>query len=87
MSVIRLIGDVHGNFGPYLKKACEASHSLQVGDFGFGYDCLNVLDSEKHKVLLGNHDNLILAKESPYVLGDFGIVFDKIFYTEVIDPQ
>jgi hypothetical protein len=54
----RIIGDVHGKYDRYAHKASEAEYSLQVGDMGFDYRYITrVLDSDKHKVIGGNHDN------------------------------
>lgn len=57
MTAVRLIGDVHGKYQPYLYliEGCEAS--IQVGDLGFNYNFLKNVDPTKHLVIPGNHDN------------------------------
>jgi hypothetical protein len=51
---------------------------------GFKYDCLKNLDSDRHKVVGGNHDNYDIIGEWPHYLGDFGAVslggVDFFFY-------
>lgn len=74
--MLRIIGDVHGKFGQYLKIASGAEYSLQLGDFGFS-DSWNKLhyselNPESHKVLCGNHCDYDIAPKSPFYLGDFG---------------
>lgn len=57
-SHFRIIGDVHGHYDKYCKIANRADYSLQVGDMGFDYRYLDrVLDSNRHKIIGGNHDN------------------------------
>jgi predicted phosphodiesterase len=52
-----IIGDVHGKHSDYLSIIKDADYSIQVGDFGFNYSCLNSVDKSKHKIIPGNHDN------------------------------
>ena len=59
LSVMFIIGDVHGKIEKYhnLVKGCEAS--VQLGDFGLQREHdwhLSNIDHEKHQVLFGNHD-------------------------------
>lgn len=75
---LRLIGDVHGMIKIYSRIADQAEYSIQVGDMGFDYSGLNQLDSEKHKVLGGNHDNYeiydgVFINQTKHFLGDYGI--------------
>lgn len=75
---LRIIGDVHGKLNEYIPIADEAQHSIQLGDLGFKYDPITVLDSDRHKVLGGNHDNYELVEgqfinQTPHFLGDFGV--------------
>ena len=78
---LTFIGDVHGKYKEYLNKITEKEYSIQLGDFGFDYSCLKHVDTTKHKILLGNHDNYDnIPKHS---LGDFGVyelLGLKIFY-------
>lgn len=76
---LRIIGDVHGHYDRYVQLARKAEYSIQLGDLGFKYDCLNALDSAKHKVLAGNHDNYSLDESGKFKLmntqhwlGDWG---------------
>lgn len=76
---LRIIGDVHGKYSKYIYLALEAENSIQVGDLGFDYGLVrSELDSEKHRVLGGNHDNYEEDAEGRFVwqpkhfLGDFG---------------
>ena len=77
---LRFIGDVHGgpNMSAYLRLAYSAHYTVQVGDLGFEYEKLALLDPRKHKVVAGNHDNYekneqgIFVKQTPHFLGDFG---------------
>jgi hypothetical protein len=55
---VRAVGDSHGKYDKYCKLACKAPYSLQVGDMGFDYSYIErCLDSSKHKIISGNHDN------------------------------
>ena len=86
MSFLRVIGDTHGcidnrnrfNDLPSYIELCQqlnsADYSVQLGDFGFEYTYLNLLDSERNKICLGNHENLDVAFNYPHVLGRFGNV-------------
>lgn len=55
--MLRIIGDVHGHYGKYLDLIKSVPYSLQVGDLGFDYSCLDEIDPTCHRVLAGNHDN------------------------------
>ena len=72
-----IIGDVHSKQEKYINAVREHEKSLCVGDVGFNYDSLSVLDSDCHKIVAGNHDNY--ENLSPHFLGDFG-VWNNIFY-------
>jgi hypothetical protein len=77
---LRIIGDVHGKYGHYLNLIKKPHYSLQVGDLGFEYSCLDGIDPERHRVLGGNHDNYTANLDGkfiiqpPHFLGDFGTV-------------
>jgi len=76
--ILRLIGDVHGKMEEYINIASQAEHTIQLGDLGFDYSSLRGLDSEKHKVLGGNHDNYTKEGEkfvyqTPHFLPNYGI--------------
>jgi hypothetical protein len=69
---LTLIGDAHGKYDRYVKIARKRDFTIQLGDLGFRYACLNNLDPECHKVLGGNHDNYSAIVEYPHYLGDYG---------------
>jgi len=58
---IRIIGDVHGKANAYFGKINDAEYSIQLGDFGFAkawYSLVTAkIDSERHKIIPGNHDD------------------------------
>jgi predicted phosphodiesterase len=63
MSILRIIGDVHGLLHKYVPLAKAADYSLCVGDVGFDYSYLDrTLDPGYHKAIGGNHDNYTSAK-------------------------
>lgn len=70
---ITVIGDAHGKYDQYVKMARKRDYTVQIGDLGFKYDCLKNLDSDRHKVVGGNHDNYDIIGEWPHYLGDFGM--------------
>lgn len=65
---VRIIGDVHGKYDRYIALTEECEYSIQIGDMGFDYKPLNVIDSNKHKFIPGNHDNYDIYHECPHVL-------------------
>jgi hypothetical protein len=68
---VRIIGDVHGKQGQYVRLAQEAELSLQLGDVGFDYSFIHQhLDVTRNRLLLGNHDNYYARPA--HDLGDFG---------------
>ena len=66
------IGDAHGQYDRYVKMARKRDHTVQIGDLGFKYGCLENLDPENHKIVAGNHDNYSAIHEYPHYLGDWG---------------
>lgn len=66
-----LVGDIHGHYQKYLNLISEADYSVQLGDFGLDFKCLEAVDSKRHKIVLGNHDNYGTLLP-PHSLGDFG---------------
>lgn len=75
----RVIGDCHGHISiknrnrrNYLNLIKKAEYSLQLGDMGFNYSPLANVDSDKHRVIGGNHDNY--DNLTKHFLGDFGVV-------------
>lgn len=72
--ILRLIGDVHGHDVTHREYAEDADYSIQLGDYGFDFDALSALDPAKHKLFGGNHDHYPLLRQSPYNLGDYGLL-------------
>jgi hypothetical protein len=73
--MITLIGDVHGKYEKYhriLSRKEENSYTLQIGDFGFKYETLKNVDSTKHLIIPGNHDNYDVCYNYSHFLGDYG---------------
>lgn len=73
--MITIIGDVHGKYERYHKivsRTKENPYTLQLGDFGFKYETLKNIDSTKHLILPGNHDNYNMCYRYPHFLGDYG---------------
>lgn len=76
--MIRIIGDCHNIITPrnsgrcYLNLIQGTEYSLQLGDFGFDYSPLENIDSNKHKILLGNHEHYEKMRDHSHFLGNFG---------------
>lgn len=81
---ITVIGDAHGKYDRYVKMARKRDYTVQIGDLGFKYGCLNNLDPDRHKVVGGNHDKYPSLVEWPHYLGDYGMAslggVDFFFY-------
>lgn len=72
---ITIIGDVHGKYDRYHKLIRQTDYypyTVQLGDFGFKYETLNNVDSTKHLIIPGNHDNYNMCYRYPHFLGDYG---------------
>jgi predicted phosphodiesterase len=65
---LRIVGDAHGKFQEYIALTKECDYSIQVGDMGFDYKPLNVIDHNKHKFFAGNHDSLDKYYTSPHAI-------------------
>lgn len=72
MNHITVIGDVHGKYDKYEQIARKRDYTVQLGDLGFKYGCLNNLSPSRHKVIGGNHDNYDIIHLFPNYLGDYG---------------
>lgn len=68
---IRIIGDIHQHDVEYRLMIKGIPYSVQLGDYGFSYKSLADVDSTKHRIVMGNHDNY--DNPSPHSLGDFGV--------------
>ena len=66
------IGDAHGKYDRYVEIAGKRDYTVQIGDLGFRYGCLDSLDPERHKLVAGNHDNYDTISNYPHYLGDCG---------------
>ena len=71
--MLTVIGDIHGYHDSYLNLATSCKATVQVGDFGFNYDCMSGMDPDTHKIIGGNHDNYDVIGDCPNYLGDFGV--------------
>lgn len=69
---IRIIGDVHQKYDDYFSLTKDCDYSIQIGDMGFDYKPLNVLDHNRHKFFAGNHDSLDQYYSSPHVIESTG---------------
>ena len=72
---VTLVGDCHGKYEHYHKIVRQTErhpYTLQIGDFGFKYDTLKNVDSTRHLILPGNHDNYDTCYNHPHFLGDYG---------------
>lgn len=73
--MITVIGDVHGKYERYhkiIRQTENYPYTVQLGDFGFRYDTLRNVDSTKHLIIPGNHDNYYMCYRYPHFLGDCG---------------
>lgn len=70
--MITLISDVHGKYDRYLKICEENEYTLQIGDLGYSYEALKLIDSNKHKFIAGNHESHDICYNLPHCLGRFG---------------
>ena len=83
--MVRIVGDVHGKIDEYIELVKDSDSSIQIGDMGFNYSKLAALDSAKHKVFGGNHDNYLKVDgeyihQTPHFLGNFGPLPNEMFY-------
>jgi len=85
--MITLIGDIHGHFVTYEKLIANCQKTIQLGDFGVGFDDWVGFDIEpQHRFIRGNHDNPSVCKEHPNYLGDYGFLAEEnIFYISGAD--
>jgi hypothetical protein len=87
--LLRLIGDIHCDLNK-INNIKQSAHkydlTIQIGDFGVGFGAeyyLKEIDSDRVKILAGNHDNYNLLSEYPHNLGRFGVLDcadKKIFF-------
>lgn len=77
-SQILVVGDIHGKLVRYhnLIQNKQPKQSIQLGDFGFAREhdwFLSTMDTEKHKVLFGNHDDYTYLNRE-HSLGDYAVL-------------
>ena len=79
--MIRFIGDTHANFRLYRAVATAPVEtddwtnkifvpSIQVGDFGMGFNTAPPILAPEHRFIRGNHDNPQLCAEHPNWIAD-----------------
>jgi Icc-related predicted phosphoesterase len=81
---LMLIGDSHGKLDEYWKllQGFEGE-SIQIGDFGFKKHHewhMKNIDSDKHKVLFGNHDSTDFL-DAPHSLGNWSYCEERKLMT------
>ena len=72
---ITILGDVHGKYcrmHEIIRKKNKHEYIVQIGDFGFDFSTLDNVDSNKFKIIGGNHDNYNKIIHIPHYLGDYG---------------
>lgn len=85
----RFIGDIHGNYIPWIAAAENSMRSVQVGDFGLGFGTKGLaafVDSVvidpipgEHRFIRGNHDALYECKLSKNWIPD-GTIEGPVMY-------
>lgn len=82
----RLIGDIHGKFRSYLSILPAAGPSIQIGDYGFGFDHRWdegaqewQIHNRQHRFIRGNHDSLQVCKRMDGFIQDGMIENDAMF--------
>jgi len=72
----RIIGDVHGRFPEYRTLIEGVQESIQLGDFGIGFEPSPMEISLTHQFIRGNHDNPDMCRKDPHYIKD-GTVRDS----------
>ncbi len=74
----RLVGDIHGNTKHYRQLLEGAEASVQVGDYGVGFqeghdkaEELWQTNNPQHRFIRGNHDSPERVKTMPGYIGDY----------------
>lgn len=87
----RLIGDVHGKYGPYKKILKESPHpTIQVGDLGVGFfkwphgepavnPPYDLMVEGGHRFIRGNHDNPAVCSRHTQWIKDGTVEGDVMF--------
>jgi len=78
-SIVRFVEDIHGNYEQYKTLVEGADLSIQVGDFGMGFDHHEDQemykwqeDNPQHWFIRGNHDDPAICGANLNYLGDYG---------------
>lgn len=91
MTVVRLIGDVHGKFKPYRKLIRDIPFSIQVGDMGVGFrrnhgdmawysnPPFDAMSEGRHLFIRGNHDNPEVCRRQKYWIPDGALLPEGIY--------
>ena len=88
MGKIRFLGDNHGSHWNYKRAIKDIENSIQVGDFGIGFDAESsaekfdkMLDNfpGNHRFIRGNHDNPFECKRSKHYIPDGTIEGNMMF--------
>lgn len=72
MQRLRVVSDVHGKFDQFLPLLNNCDYLVQLGDFGYNYECLALVDKRKVGLVGGNHENMPELIKIPHYLGDYG---------------
>ncbi|PHS22262.1 MAG: hypothetical protein COA84_13980 [Robiginitomaculum sp.] len=83
----RIIGDIHGSLHGYKNALDGCEKSIQIGDFGFGFnsprtwydEVLSIQKGTTHRFIRGNHDDPNLCKVNPAWIPDGTIENDVMF--------
>lgn len=91
MTIVRVIGDVHGKFSRYREVIRDVPFSIQVGDMGVGFHGLrggelkalanppfDAMSEGRHLFIRGNHDNPEVCRRHAHWIPD-GTVVDGIY--------
>ncbi len=70
--MIRIIGDVHGEYDKYKDIIKDCDNSVQLGDFGFNYDVFDSVPDD-HYFIPGNHENYDIIEGCDRSLGCMGM--------------
>ena len=72
---ITILADVHGKYKrmhEIIREKDRHEYIVALGDVGFCYKTLDNVDSNKFKIISGNHDNMDKIIHVPHYLGDYG---------------
>ena len=72
---ITILADVHGKYRrmhEIIREKDRHEYIIQIGDLGFDFSTLDNVDSNKFKIVSGNHDNMDKIIHIPHYLGDYG---------------